>query len=944
MSGRKVDWGEGEDAPVPARAPARSAAASREQAGPSGGAPFGDWFERFTGHRPHGWQERLAMSPLDTRLIRVPTGLGKTAGVIGAWAWNRLDRSDRSWPRRLAFCLPMRVLVEQTAGCVREWLDRAGLLWDGKADSHRGKVGVHELMGGVSADEWHLHPEECAILIGTQDMLLSRALNRGYGSARARWPMEFAQLHQDCLWVLDEVQLMDVGLATSVQLQAFREGEAERSPLPAHAWWMSATLQEDWLRTCVDFAGRVNALPRLEMAVSERSGPLWKVKKSVEVVGVPAARDPDHERWAELVLEAHRETSSGITLAVANTVRSATALHSALKGIAIEGIDLRLVHSRFRGLERARWRGTFLSREACEPKANRIIVATQVVEAGVDISADALVTEVAPWPSLVQRFGRCARYGGSGRIVVVDRFHDRTSAAALKARTEEERAARRREEDARTSRPYGHEECSAALTAARRLEAADPRTLERFEADLKPKERSRLYPYEPAHVLTRREFDDLFDTGPDLTGADLDVSRFIRSGDERDVQVWWWRVPEDGPSPTLQPPRDALCPVPFLEARRWLAPQGGAVGGRLRAWVWDYLDDEWRELRSRDVYPGQIILVDLAEGGYDPEVGFTGERAARGATEIPLEESAPAPVALLADLAQDQDDLSVAAFKTIGTHGAEAAAMATALAAELGLEKRVHRVLHLAGRTHDLGKAHPVFRCAIRDASPFGGRQDLAKAPADRWHSWKQAYAAPGCGKRPGFRHELASTLALFELLRRARPDHPALIGEHGALLEAAGVSVAPPAEQDRMAVSGFIAELCELDAASFDLVAWLVCTHHGKVRATWQATPLDQDFADDDGRGPPLRGVRDGDTLAATGLADGGGAITTLPPLTLHLDPAAIGLSPRYGPSWIDRVARLHQRWGPFTLAYFEVLLRVADVRASRLTTPDPLLAEGTP
>jgi len=34
-------------------------------------------------------------------------------------------------------------------------------------------------MGGEEKTEWDLYPEREAILIGTQDMLLSRALNRG---------------------------------------------------------------------------------------------------------------------------------------------------------------------------------------------------------------------------------------------------------------------------------------------------------------------------------------------------------------------------------------------------------------------------------------------------------------------------------------------------------------------------------------------------------------------------------------------------------------------------------------------------------------------------------------------------------------------------------------------------------------------------------------------
>ena len=41
--------------------------------------------------------------------------------------------------------------------------------------------------------------------------------------SRYRWPVHFALLHNDCTWVMDEVQLMGVGASTAAQLQAFRE-------------------------------------------------------------------------------------------------------------------------------------------------------------------------------------------------------------------------------------------------------------------------------------------------------------------------------------------------------------------------------------------------------------------------------------------------------------------------------------------------------------------------------------------------------------------------------------------------------------------------------------------------------------------------------------------------------------------------------------------------
>ena len=175
---------------------------------------FEEFFAKVAGQNtaPHEWQRELASheSPR-SQLIRIPTGMGKTLGVLAAWAWHRLQRQDDSWPRRLVWCLPMRVLVEQTQDVARGALSRMSVLWDGSAD-HRGMVGVHLLMGGADAGaDWTVFPEECAVLIGTQDMLLSRALNRGFAAGRARWPLDFGLLNHDALWVMDEVQLMDVG-------------------------------------------------------------------------------------------------------------------------------------------------------------------------------------------------------------------------------------------------------------------------------------------------------------------------------------------------------------------------------------------------------------------------------------------------------------------------------------------------------------------------------------------------------------------------------------------------------------------------------------------------------------------------------------------------------------------------------------------------------------
>src|SRR5690606_37517983 len=200
------------------------------------------FFQDITGRPPFPYQERLGVEPWP-ELLDVPTGLGKTAAAIVAWLYKRLQ-GDAETGSRLVYCLPMRVLVEQTQAAEREWCAKAAPHF---AERQLAVPAVHVLMGGDVDEEWENHPERPAITIGTQDMLLSRALNRGYAMSRYKRPVYFALLNNDCLWAFDETQLIGMGIETSAQLAGFRQKLGTHKV--AHSLWMSATLGEQQLNT-----------------------------------------------------------------------------------------------------------------------------------------------------------------------------------------------------------------------------------------------------------------------------------------------------------------------------------------------------------------------------------------------------------------------------------------------------------------------------------------------------------------------------------------------------------------------------------------------------------------------------------------------------------------------------------------------------------------------
>ena len=765
---------------------------------------------------PYPYQERMANEAWP-EIISIPTGMGKTAATILAWLYKRV-KGDIKTPRRLVYCLPMRVLVEQTSHNASTWIEN---LAAAGCFSAADRPSVHVLMGGDIDRAWDMYPESEQIIIGTQDQLLSRALNRGYTMSRFRWPVQFGLLNNDCLWVMDEIQLMGEGLATTSQLQAFRD--SINTLLSTRSIWMSATLRSDWLKT-VDFADSVQNLNVLEMADPDKASDTFqkRIYASKPLIKAPFEAK-EAKKFAAYIIEHHKAGSR--TLAVVNTVQRAQALYREIKSKK-PAAETVLIHSRFRPQDRT----DALSRMMATPGEKGIIcVATQVIEAGVDVSSAMLLTELAPWSSMVQRFGRCNRDGNeiNASVVWIDMDLSKKGAAS----------------------PYEPDE----LEESRQL-------LEKIAPDVQP---ANIPPPESApvyqHVIRRKDLIELFDTTPDLAGADIDISRFIRSTDDMDVQVFWRELPEGAPTrDEAAPHRDELCKVPLNGIRQI---------GDYPKWRWDHLDRQWIRIYAADeIYPGLILLLDSARGGYSKEMGWTGNKA-----DIPDLVTSPTDPAE----GNDDDPYTATAWLTLSDHTEDVVQTVNHLLKKLEISNDfIRESLNLAARWHDAGKAHPVFQRALRYEDGDASDSEIWGKTANRNISYE----------RKGFRHELASGIAMLE---NGLPD----------------------------------------------LAAYLAVAHHGKVRLSIRSLPHEQYPPNPETRF--ARGIWEGDVLPE---ADLGGGVK-LPETLLDLSYMSLGEGQK-GPSWLSRSIALRDdpEIGPFRLAFLEAILRVADWRASseRLTSDE--------
>ena len=856
---------------------------------------FQSFFTAATGlpKGPYDYQTDMAEGGHRPDILAVPTGCGKTAAAVLSWAWHRRRCPDddirRSTPRRLAYCLPMRSLVEQVHEEIVKWFGNLGWLSAPslEADSYRpswsdDEVPVFRLMGGEEAAEWEGHPEREAVLVGTQDMLLSRALNRGYAMKPYNWPIAFGLTNVDTLWVLDEVQLMGAGRTTSVQLHLLR-----RSPqdLPRKTLWMSATIGATipthvggprwtqpaprWMRTPEHGERNVTVLG---LGDADRKA-LSKVLTGPKRVEGPALTVEDSYLPEQLL-----QLASGgrFVLVMLNRVLRARELFQRVKTLGAPDGDspqILLLHSRFRPRERA---ATMARLRKTTPDPGRVVISTQVLEAGVDLDADVLVTELCPWPSLVQRLGRLNRRGRRvGVVQILDLPVKEPTGGWPTTKSERDQAEANARIDA--ARPYSWPDIEDARNRLDRLQGdASISALEAVD---------RTDPYTvpvEGPVLRRHHLDDLFDTDPDLSGGHLDVSRFVR-GDQMDLDVAvLWRSLEDVELENDPPPHpDEICKVPF--------PDLGRLGSDKRGWLLALQRSRrrrgaWREIRlgDRGIRPGDTLMIDVSVGGYDDELGWVGSDLNQPSSWVTTVDGHRSWVHGDGGSRDDIDERTegwkslkgdprshARRWMELPRHLSAAESKVRQLA--VLLVPNLEELLAAAGRWHDIGKAleRDVADHAVSPFQEMLRRAGHVESPDPRDAVDYAKSNARGSPWRAGhrFRHEVASALAY---LATENAD---------------------------------------------DLVAWIIMAHHGKARMT--PTPWNDERLDD------AAGVRPGDRIPARAMSlvghDG----------TCELDPELL-LPSRTHPGWQGRAGKLLEDHGPQFLAYLEALLRIADWRAS--------------
>lgn len=361
------------------------------------------FYSKVLGFEPYNYQLKVAELLLAGKnvILSVPTGAGKTwASIMPFLCAKQTKRLD--FPQKMIYSLPLRTLANSI------YIDIETTLGKDKITSTYPELNkLISIQTGEFSDDPYFEKE---IIISTIDQTLSNFLCFPLPLSQRQANINAGSLIGSYL-VFDEFHLLDPKLSMATSL-----GMIRLLKNLCRVCIMTATLTEDYIlfiKDKFDFeVVSINDFPEDKDKINSLKPAKNKsIKKSVKICS-------DKKINASDVLKKHKNK----TIVICNRVETAQNLYLELKKIKSENTTLLCIHSRFFDSERKQQElkiKEYFGKDS--NKQNAILIATQVIEAGMDISCDVMHTEISPINSFLQRAGRCARFGNEyGDIFVYD--------------------------------------------------------------------------------------------------------------------------------------------------------------------------------------------------------------------------------------------------------------------------------------------------------------------------------------------------------------------------------------------------------------------------------------------------------------------------------------------------------------------------------------------
>jgi CRISPR-associated endonuclease/helicase Cas3 len=343
-------------------------------------------------HQQQIWEKLLKGNfPL---LLKAPTGSGKTEAVLAPFLSQFLN-NDFTIAPRLIYVLPMRVLANSIADRISNYARNI---------SPNISVKIHH--GDIPSAPFFIDD----VVVTTLDQFL-------YGFARVSKQVGHhidmpAGAIASSLIVFDEAHLYRDEFTFSIMRALLEILHASQVPFVVMTATMPLSLEE-------------SLLERIELPLDQKlTMPIPNTSQlSIKLNDLPLYEDSRVNIDEDLL----SKISQKKTLIVVNQVKRAKKVYTELQSrLSLSNDQIVLLHSRFKKEDREKHEKTAISLiphkaqgQMIVPDGAGIVISTQVLEAGIDFSAELLLSELAPADSLIQRAGRCARYDGQNGEMVI---------------------------------------------------------------------------------------------------------------------------------------------------------------------------------------------------------------------------------------------------------------------------------------------------------------------------------------------------------------------------------------------------------------------------------------------------------------------------------------------------------------------------------------------